>query len=202
MANPNDRIVINLEDLEPEAQGPKERLNVSVDPAGPPGQGAAAFRQQPLPPPNSPNVYPASYSPAYYGQVVAPAPRYAGFWLRLGAWVIDSFVLGLLYGIIAWILKIPDKATNAIGFLLFWPVFALFESSAWQGTPGKKALGLVVTDLQGRRISFGKASGRYFGKWLSAVILGIGFLMVAFTDRKQGLHDKLAGTLVLKNNRQ
>ena len=59
-------------------------------------------------------------------------------------------------------------------------------------------MGIIVTDLEGRRIGFGKATGRHFAKILSALILGIGFLMVAFTQRKQGLHDILAGTLVVK----
>ena len=63
---------------------------------------------------------------------------------------------------------------------------------------GKKVLGLRVTDLNGSRISFAKATGRHFGKILSGLILGIGFIMIAFTEQKQGLHDMLAGTLVLK----
>jgi uncharacterized RDD family membrane protein YckC len=60
------------------------------------------------------------------------------------------------------------------------------------------ALGIRVTDLDGGRISFGRATGRYFGKILSGLILGIGFLMAAFTERKQALHDLLAGTLVVR----
>jgi uncharacterized RDD family membrane protein YckC len=58
------------------------------------------------------------------------------------------------------------------------------------------ALGLVVTDLDGQRISFGKASGRHFGKIISSLILCIGFIMAGFTERKQALHDIMAGTLV------
>jgi uncharacterized RDD family membrane protein YckC len=75
---------------------------------------------------------------------------------------------------------------------------ALMESSSKQATLGKMALGVRVTDLDGNRIGFGKATGRHFAKILSALILGIGFLMVAFTQRKQGLHDMLAGTLVMR----
>jgi uncharacterized RDD family membrane protein YckC len=74
------------------------------------------------------------------------------------------------------------------------------ESSPKQGTLGKMALGIVVTDMDSRRISFGRATGRYFAKILSGLILGIGFLMVAFTEKKQGLHDILAGTLVVKGS--
>ena len=81
--------------------------------------------------------------------------------------------------------------------VLGWLYFALCESSAWQATPGKRVLGLRVTDLEGRRLGFARATGRYFGKLLSAFFLCIGFLMVAWTQRKQGLHDLLAQTLVL-----
>ena len=78
------------------------------------------------------------------------------------------------------------------------PYFVGFESSSWQATPGKRALGLIVTDTEGRRISPARAVGRYFGKILSGLILLIGYIMIAFTERKQGLHDFLAGTLVVK----
>ena len=85
---------------------------------------------------------------------------------------------------------------NIVGFFLGWFYFAAMESSPKQATLGKLALSMKVTSLQGERISFGKATGRYFGKILSALILLIGFLMIAFTEKKQGLHDMLAGTLV------
>ena len=62
----------------------------------------------------------------------------------------------------------------------------------------KKVLGLRVTDLNGNQISFGNATGRHFAKMLSGLLLGIGFIMIAFTDQKQGLHDQIAGTLVLR----
>jgi uncharacterized RDD family membrane protein YckC len=72
------------------------------------------------------------------------------------------------------------------------------ESSSWQATLGKKALGMEVTDMEGRRIGFGRATGRTFGKIISAFILYIGFLMAAFTEKKQALHDMIAGCLVIK----
>jgi uncharacterized RDD family membrane protein YckC len=71
------------------------------------------------------------------------------------------------------------------------------ESSKNQGTLGKMALGLRVTDMDGRRISFGRATGRYFAKWLSTITLLIGYIMAAFTPKKQAMHDMIAGTLVL-----
>jgi uncharacterized RDD family membrane protein YckC len=82
--------------------------------------------------------------------------------------------------------------------VLHWLYYSLLESSAWQGTLGKKALGLEVTDLDGNRISFGRATGRFFAKIISAIILGIGYIMAGFTEKKQALHDILAGTLVIR----
>ena len=83
--------------------------------------------------------------------------------------------------------------------MVWWLYFALMESSPHQGTLGKLALGLKVTDLNGDGpISFGRATGRHFSKILSVVILGIGFIMAGFTARKQALHDLIAGCLVLR----
>jgi len=85
-----------------------------------------------------------------------------------------------------------------VGFLCAWIYFASLESSASQATLGKRMLGLKVADLSGGRISFGRATGRYFAKILSGVILLIGYIMAGFTEKKQALHDMLAGTLVLR----
>jgi uncharacterized RDD family membrane protein YckC len=82
--------------------------------------------------------------------------------------------------------------------VLNWLYYSLLESSAWQATLGKKALGLEVTDLDGNRISFGRATGRFFAKFISSIILGIGYIMAGFTEKKQALHDILAGTLVIR----
>jgi uncharacterized RDD family membrane protein YckC len=82
--------------------------------------------------------------------------------------------------------------------VLNWLYYALLESSTWQATLGKKALGLEVTDVEGRRISFGRASGRFFAKIISTLILFIGFIMAGFTEKKQALHDIIAGTLVIR----
>jgi uncharacterized RDD family membrane protein YckC len=73
------------------------------------------------------------------------------------------------------------------------------ESSQYQGTLGKMALGLIVTDLQGRPLSFARASGRFFGKIITGMIpFGIGYIMAGFTEKKQALHDMIAGCLVLR----
>jgi uncharacterized RDD family membrane protein YckC len=133
---------------------------------------------------------------------------YAGFWRRVAAVILDSLILGVVTVPLSLALGGGDDlgsnsstyspAASSVSTALGWLYYALMESSTKQATLGKMALGIVVTDLEGRRIGFGKATGRYFAKILSALIIGIGFLMVAFTQRKQGLHDILAGTLVVK----
>lgn len=85
-----------------------------------------------------------------------------------------------------------------LGVVIEWLYYALLESSAWQATIGKKTLGLEVTDLAGRRISFARATGRYFGKFISAIIFLIGYIMAGFTEKKQALHDMMAGCLVMR----
>jgi uncharacterized RDD family membrane protein YckC len=87
-----------------------------------------------------------------------------------------------------------------LGFLaLHWPYFAAMESSERQATIGKSVLSLRVTDYEGRRISFGRATGRFFAKIVSGMVpLFIGYIMAAFTEKKQALHDMIAGTLVLR----
>ncbi|MDE1466130.1 RDD family protein [Aurantiacibacter sp. D1-12] len=142
---------------------------------------------------------------------------YAGFWIRVGAYLIDAIilyivqiVLGMMFGISAGALTGVDPAgaealTTGAGGLYLLIVMAigigyyvLMESGPWQATLGKKALGLVVTDENGNRITWLRALGRYLAKILSGLILLIGYIMIAFTDKKQGLHDMLASTLVLK----
>jgi len=86
-----------------------------------------------------------------------------------------------------------------LSVIMSWLYFALMESSSRGATLGKMALGIRVTDLSGNRISFGKATGRYFGKIVSSMILMIGYLMAAFTERKQALHDMMAGCLVVND---
>ena len=152
---------------------------------------------------------------------------YAGFWLRLAAIIIDGVAMTIvLYALMALglgalfvsnpdilngggdALLEDDAAMNAflagyfgiIGISIIgnWLYFALMESSKYQGTLGKMAVSIKVTDLQGERISFLRATGRYFGKIISGLVLYIGFIMAGFTERKQALHDMMASTLVVK----
>jgi uncharacterized RDD family membrane protein YckC len=146
---------------------------------------------------------------------------YAGFWRRALAYLFDSFLLTpILVAVVIW----PILQSNHVGYsphqildfynngtrqstalglltdLAIWLYFATFESSSWQATPGKKILRLAVTDLAGERISFLRATGRHFAKFFSAVILFMGFVMIGFTQKKQGLHDIIAGCLVVRKS--
>ncbi len=120
---------------------------------------------------------------------------YGGFWPRAGAWLIDTIVVGAATGLLV-------SVTFGLGvvgiFFAHWLYEAAMLSSSWQATLGKRALGMMVTDLDGRRLSFARATGRHFAKWLSAMTLCIGYVMAAFTTKKQALHDMVAGTLVVQ----
>ena len=144
--------------------------------------------------------------------------RYGGFWRRVAATWIDWFVLIIpLVLIIGWPASdnefwdiaefvneenVPEiyetsRLSNLIFVLLFWLYEAIMTSSKYQATVGKLCFGMIVVDQQEQRMSFAHATGRHFAKYVSSILLSIGFLMVAFTKRKQGLHDFMAKTHVL-----
>ena len=147
----------------------------------------------------------------------ASAYGYAGFWRRVGAFLIDYLVFAVVLWAVATLALMVLAVTPGLGgavdpdyynlgvdllaqlivLVVAWLYSALQESSSRQATIGKRALGMIVTTETGERLSFARASGRFFGKILSGMIMAVGYLMVAFTARKQGLHDMLAGTLVL-----
>jgi uncharacterized RDD family membrane protein YckC len=122
---------------------------------------------------------------------------YGSFLNRFAAAFIDGLIVQIPLYIIQFALPDAAVAISGLGILAQWLYFAVQESGADQATIGKKLLGLKVTDIYGDRISFGKATGRYFSKIISALILLIGYIMAAFTDKKQALHDMIAGTLVV-----
>lgn len=127
-------------------------------------------------------------------------PTYAGFWKRFVAFVIDAILIAVAAGIVGLSIDVefdPWESQSAVQVVVLWLYFALMESSKWQATVGKMALGLRVTDTAGRRLTFGRASGRLFAKYISGAIAMIGFIMAAFTEKKQALHDMIAGTLVV-----
>lgn len=138
-------------------------------------------------------------------------PYGSGFW-RFVAFLIDSLLLGAVGAVIDWILGIPGgisqealaQQTGApslfklVFHLTYWP---LFESSPWQATIGKRLCRLYVADMSGDRISFVRAFIRNISKLLSLLPLGFGFLMIAVTLHNQCLHDKIAGTVVLRKQK-
>jgi len=148
------------------------------------------------------NAAQAVYCQSCGNELVKPVADYAaagygGFWRRVVAWLIDFIVVSVASGIII-------ASTFGFGMLVVffghWVYEALLTSSPWQATIGKKAMNMVVTDMDGKRLSFAHATGRYFAKWVSALALGVGFIIVAFTDKKQGLHDLIASTVVLNQS--
>ena len=142
--------------------------------------------------------------------------QYAGFWFRVIAAIVDEIICIIATILVAFPLGFALGASMAgistmeeikaaseglgsvLGILIPWLYFTVSESSTWQATLGKKMFGLSVTDMDGNKISFGRANSRYWSQIISALILLIGFIMVAFTERKQGLHDIIAGTLVMR----
>lgn len=139
--------------------------------------------------------------------------QFAGFWPRFAAFLIDQlilaaggFAIGLFIALVLVFLKNEESDEHDLelmlrlgGILLAWVYYATMESSSWRATLGKRAIGLTVVDYQGNRISFARATGRHFAKIVSGLILGIGFLMAGFTQKKQALHDMMAKCLVIRS---
>ncbi len=191
------------------AAAPQRALMMGASVAAPMGGGAASV-------------------PAHAGYAAVSRVQYAGFWLRFLAFLIDNVVMGLGFGLIlipiifltglgGFIGAIhPNEDMNDVGIFMLigviflaatislvftWLYHALMESSEWQATVGKKVLGLVVTDMAGQRVSFGRSTGRHFAKIITNMVPAfIGYIMSGFTERKQALHDMLAGCVVLRRN--
>ena len=155
-------------------------------------------------------------APTYVAPVIGI--HYGGFWIRLVAAIIDAILIGIVVWPVAGIIAIaiglaggavrmPDFGVHLVRGIVIWVLFLLIdwiyeatlESSSKQATVGKMVLGLKVTDEHGNRISFARASARFFSKILSRMTLFIGYIMAGFTARKQALHDIIAGTLVVRS---
>lgn len=161
--------------------------------------------------------------------VAAPAVTYAGFWLRVVAAIIDYLLIAIPLGGAFFLVlasALPTLvhmqgenpmelmftmgprilALMAISLVVSWLYWAALESSSWQATLGKKALGLYVTDTAGARLTFGRASGRFYGgRGIAAIVPSVGGLyfivsciLAGITEKKQALHDIIAGCLVLR----
>ncbi|MFD0999219.1 RDD family protein [Ohtaekwangia kribbensis] len=131
-----------------------------------------------------------------------PQMRYAGFWIRVGAYLIDGILLAVVNVILGLVIGSSSGSigaallVNAISIGIGLAYFAGLESSEKQATLGKQAVGIKVGNVNGEKITFANALGRYFGKIISGLLLGIGFMMVGWDEKKQGIHDKLADTYV------
>ena len=145
------------------------------------------------------------------GVSVAGAMNYAGFWIRLGALTIDGFILGAVNFLLFIPLGIlvPMSEDNPYMMLSFMPLFLIVQYAipavydTWfvgkfGATPGKMACNLKVVVEDGSQVTYLRALGRHFAKWLSSMILGIGFLMAAFDDQKRTLHDRICETRVVR----
>lgn len=152
--------------------------------------------------------------------------NYAGFWWRFLAHIIDNIIISFvawifllpilaifgfsMYSIMEAGYTMDDTEVIlgpiigayvgmiSTSVLLKWLYYSIMESSRFQGTVGKLILKIKVTDYDNRQISFGRATGRYFSKFISGIIFMIGYIIAGFTERKQALHDMIAGCLVIK----
>jgi uncharacterized RDD family membrane protein YckC len=121
-----------------------------------------------------------------YGRI---APRAVAFF-------IDMVIVGVITTMISGVLGTDSHGVVAV--VIYWLYYAVQESSGWMGTIGKRLMGLAVQGVDGRQLSFSRASLRWAGRWVSKLVLGLGYVLAAFTDKRQALHDLLAGTVVVQ----
>lgn len=138
----------------------------------------------------------------------SPTLGYGGFFARWIALIIDGFLVNALGGAIASQLESARSArlvgpftltSGTVVFLIGVAYAAAMISSHYQATLGKMVMGLKVTDAQGKRLTPGPAVIRELSKFLSGLLLGIGYIIAAFNDRSQALHDMIAGTIVVRS---
>ena len=165
--------------------------------------------------------YLPNFNPSFGAVVQSGNVEYAGFGIRLLAWLIDLLVLLFFLRFIIALISdffiafifiyvsivsadssivrfLSDFVGVFIGFSVTLLYFILFWSSKFQGTPGKIVLGLKIVDVNGNKISYFTALIRYISTIISSLLLGIGYLLIIFDGKKQALHDKLASTYVIK----
>jgi uncharacterized RDD family membrane protein YckC len=147
----------------------------------------------------------AASIPAY-----ADDTRYAGFWIRTAAYIIDAILVDIalfvpitILGVIIIGAGVPTNDAKlglgvdliaVVGTVLY---YMIFMASGWQATPGKKLLGLHVMRTDGRKIGLGFALGRYIAYIPSSLLFGVGFFMIGWNSEKKGLHDMICGTRVV-----
>jgi len=133
--------------------------------------------------------------------------RYAGFWMRLWAYLLDLLVVGSLHRLLVFplfhLLGIPTERTNMfapatiVTTVVFYTYFVLM-TKFFQQTLGKMVFGLKVADESGKPLTWSTVLFReVIGKFIAKTILFIGFLFVAFSEKKKGMHDQFADTIVV-----
>lgn len=187
-----------------------------------PGTRAADTRAGPLgvpPYPTAGTGYPPSPPGQTQGwQEPALAPKFGGFWIRTVAYSIDGFLVQLIYALLLGVgflgytsgsdtdalsdfsqilFETNFSWLNILSTVIYLAYFTVFLGMRGQ-TPGKMICGLRVVRLDGTPVSYGQAALRTLGYYLNLLTLCIGFLWVAFDPRKQGLHDKIAGTYEIR----
>jgi uncharacterized RDD family membrane protein YckC len=146
------------------------------------------------------------------GVTVSGVMEYAGFWLRFGAWFIDYIILGIGSMIIYLPLTIMGAFSleNPAVFVSFQIVATIFNFALpaayeiwfvgkYAATPGKMACKIKVVTADAEKISYARSVGRHFAKYISGLILGIGYIMAGFDDQKRALHDRICDTRVIKS---
>jgi len=140
--------------------------------------------------------------------LILPATRYAGFWRRLAAWLLDTVLVAAVFicALLVWsgisghqsAWDSPATAVLIAGVASSAFILGLWLNARLQGTPGKLLMGCQVVDADtGLRISLGKSLRRGLAMLLSALPAGLGFLSIGWNRRRQGFHDRLSGTLVV-----
>lgn len=175
----------------------------AIDNGTAPLPGASPLSSSPYTAPASSVGYVAA--PLQGGDVV-----YAGFWKRVAAYLIDYVILFAVSMVVSLVTTVGTLASGSssaeiagqiigglIGFVIGLAYYGWFHASTGGATPGKMAIGIKVVRSTGERISLARSIGRYFATILSGLILAIGYIMAAFTERKQALHDMLCDTVVV-----
>lgn len=148
------------------------------------------------------------------GVAISQTMRYAGFWIRFCAKLIDGLLLGVVLVVPLMVIMFSmgvmnnptEEQTKAFTVVqLIWQVayyavaaaYSIYFTGKSGATPGKMACGIKVVDASGAKISYGRATGRFFAEFLSAIICYIGYIMVAFDAEKRALHDRICDTRVI-----
>lgn len=142
------------------------------------------------------------------GVSVVGQREYAGFWIRVGAWLLDVIILNIVNRLIAVVVSLATSANEsaliAAGLvsIVINAAYMIYFIGKYGATPGKMACKIEVIRADGTPVGFGRSTGRYFAQFLSGLTLGIGYIMVAFDEEKRGLHDRICDTRVIRKQQQ